>query len=205
MTLLSPVGRELADGSPSAVLTTARGLAPPPLPVEALRAADSGAAASNVDRVRFLARALLTSACSEPFNCAQLEAAVDEVVVLWAPALHLRSRLELVHALVQSDDAIRDVVLTFAGQVATAEIAMVEWMATGRFAGPAFIDDDVLVEPTGAVVHVAGSLSATFRSGRATRICCYFDRLAVVEQMRPTARPGRVGSGAAGGRPPIAS
>jgi hypothetical protein len=175
MSLLSPCGRSAEGAPPRQVTIGAPGaVVPPPAPVDA-PASDVGSNGSEagLERMRFIARSLL----------ARLEAGVDELVVVWTPSICLRSRVELVAALLQSDDAIRDVAVSFGSGVATRSTAMVEWVASGSFSGPAFLHDDVLVEPTGAVVRVPGAIAASFVSGRATRITLYFDRLAVLEQM----------------------
>ena len=59
----------------------------------------------------------------------------------------------------------------------------IEWGLTARFTNPCFIDDDLLVEPTGRLVETSGVQVATFRGGLLTRVNCYFDDLAIVEQI----------------------
>ena len=185
MSLLSPCGRSAEGAPPRRVTIGAPGaVVPPPAPVDA-PASDVGSNGSEagLERMRFIARSLLVDGGMEALQLARLEAGVDELVVVWTPSICLRSRVELVAALLQSDDAIRDVAVSFGSGVATRSTAMVEWVASGSFSGPAFLHDDVLVEPTGAVVRVPGAIAASFVSGRATRITLYFDRLAVLEQM----------------------
>jgi hypothetical protein len=131
----------------------------------------------------WLTRALLTDTCDDTV-LARLEAAVDEYVELWTPALHTASRFELVSSLTRIDDAITDIAVTFTEAVESESAAVLLWYASGRFARPAFFDDDHLVEPSGAVIRVAGATTVSFTSDhRADRIRCYYDRLGVVEQM----------------------
>jgi hypothetical protein len=115
---------------------------------------------------------------------ARLEAAVDEQVDLWTPALHTTSRFDLVSTIANIDDAITDVVVTFTDATNARSTTLLAWLATGRFSHPAFLDDDHLIEPSGAVIRVAGvtSVSCTV-DHRAERIRCYYDRLGIVEQM----------------------
>jgi hypothetical protein len=130
-----------------------------------------------------LARVLLTDGHDDS-SLAQLEAAVDENVDLWTPALHTTSRFELVSALGSIDDAITDVTVAVADAAQSGSSVHLAWLASGRFSRPAFLDDDHLIEPTGAVVKVAGATRMSFTVGlRAERISCYYDRLSLVEQM----------------------
>lgn len=122
---------------------------------------------------------------------ARLEAAVDEFVDLWTPALHTTSRHELVSALTTIDDAVTEVALIFTGALQGGSTTLLVWSATGRFSRPAFFDDEHLVEPTGAVIRVVGATSVSFTTGRrADRIRCYYDRLSVIEQMLTLPAPG---------------
>jgi hypothetical protein len=146
---------------------------------------------SDVDRTRSLARALLTDARPDHSDIYELEADLDEFVSVWTPTLCARSRFELVSSVVAADDAISDVVVAFAGTLVATPRVVVEWSARGRFSRPVFLHDDVLVEPTGRIIRAAGALSASFRSGRATHICCYFDRMAILRQLLHEGRPRR--------------
>lgn len=136
-----------------------------------------------LDDATMLARVLLTDGHDDS-SLAQLEAAVDENVDLWTPALHTTSRFELVSALGSIDDAITDVTVAVADAAQSGSSVHLAWLASGRFSRPAFLDDDHLIEPTGAVVKVAGATRMSFTVGlRAERISCYYDRLSLVEQM----------------------
>lgn len=137
----------------------------------------------RVDDATTLTRFLLADGRDDQ-ALARLAAGVDEYVDLWTPALHTTSRFELVSALTGIDDAITDVAVTFTEAIQSGSTAVLVWLASGRFSHPAFFDDDHLVEPSGAVIRVAGATSVSFTAGhRADRIRCYYDRLGVVEQM----------------------
>ncbi len=136
-----------------------------------------------------LLRILLCDGADDADAIATLEAGVDEQVDVWTPALHTTSRFELVSALVGHDDAIGDIAVTFTESAQAGSMTFLEWQATGRFVRPAFLDDDHLLEPSGAVIRLAGAASLSFLSGgRADRVRCYYDRLALVEQLL-AARP----------------
>ena len=172
---------EVMIGAPSAVV-------PPPSHVPG--AVPGAAEPPNLARLRAVTSALLLDHVATRVDIAQLEADVDELVGVWTPTLCARSRFELVAGLWAADDAICDVVVTFADGVTGADSATLEWEATGRFSDPLFLHDDVLVEPSGGIVRAAGVTAAAFRGARVTRIRCYFDRLALMEQMLEPSRSG---------------
>jgi hypothetical protein len=130
-----------------------------------------------------VSRALLATPATE-HDLARLGADVDELVDVWTPACHLRSRFELTSFLTAGDDAIGELQVEVIETVAAGHTVVIEWSASGRFTGPMFLDDDELIEPTGAVVHVDGVLRVHFGdSERVTELVCYYDRLGLVEQL----------------------
>jgi hypothetical protein len=170
-------------GSPTPVMPA---VAPPDEPARVRALGRCGEDATR------LTRALLTDGYDDT-ALARLEAALDEYVELWTPALHTTSRFELISSLTRIDDAITDIAVTFTEAIESGSSAVLLWLATGRFSRPAFFDDDHLVEPSGAVIRVAGASSVSFTSDhRADRIHCYYDRLGVVEQMLAAKPAGRV-------------
>lgn len=153
-------------------------------PVAVLDASSSvGEHAMCQEAAMALARALLADA-PDDLSLARVEAGVDEHVDLWTPAVHLTSRFDLISALACIDDVITDVAVTFVDAAQSGSAVLLDWLATGRFSRPAFLDDDQLVEPNGAVVRVGGATLVSFTPGeRANRIRCYYDRLSIIEQM----------------------
>jgi hypothetical protein len=194
MSLLSQFGRRVPHASARTVIVGPPvDVVPPPGPLlvsvgtghDVLPTAPCVAAAKRV------ATALLTTPVDD--DLARLEADVDERVDVWTPSLRLHSRHELVAALTNVDDAIRDLEVVLTEVSAETNPVMLEWLATGRFTGPVFLDDDEFVEPTGAVIRVAGAIALAFGSGhRVERIRCYYDRLALLEQVLH--RPAPTGS-----------
>ena len=49
--------------------------------------------------------------------------------------------------------------------------------ATGRFTNPGFIEDDLLLEPTGRLSKTAGVLVVAFQDDRVVWVHCYYDDL----------------------------
>jgi hypothetical protein len=149
----------------------------------------------DVRAARRIALTLLATVGVDEDDLAMLEAEVDERVDVWTPSIRLRSRFELVSALVDADDTIGEIAVAFSEAAVNSSTVLLEWSAIGRFTGPALLDDDELIEPTGAAVRVDGALGLSFSGGhRATEIRCYYDRLALIEQLVPTP-PHRRGPG----------
>jgi hypothetical protein len=117
----------------------------------------------------------------------ELEASVHDDVVVWSPCVSTRSREELVAALLEGDDAITQVAVNILGVSTSDSTVLVEWRLEGRFNNAGFLNDDLLVEPSGGTVEATGVLVVVFEGDRATRIRCYYDSLGLLEQViRPT-------------------
>lgn len=190
MSILSQIAPRDADGLMSIDIATATAMASPPRSIDAIGGSvERGLHIADAER---LIRTLLCGIGADEMAAAALEAAVDEYVDVWTPALHTMTRFELISVMVDLDDAIGQVAVAFTESAATRSVAMLGWQATARFVRPTFLDDDHLLEPTGAVIRLTGATSVSFTSaGRAERIRCYYDRLALVEQMLGP-RPGTV-------------
>jgi hypothetical protein len=193
MALLAPFDRPLALRPLDDETRTGKGFPAVP-PSDPSIEPSSGIPASRgscVGVACFLTHALLSDARSVRDSLAELEASVDEEVVVWSPCMSSSSRTDLVAALVDSDDAITDVRVTILGTSTVGSTVYVEWHLEGRFNNAGFINDDVLVEPSGATVEAAGVLVIAFRQTRATHIRCYYDGLSLLEQVvRPGPRQG---------------
>jgi hypothetical protein len=138
---------------------------------------------NRVEVAHFLAQVLLTDAGSVRAVVPELEASVDERVTVWSPCVSTTSRTELVAALLESDDAITEVAVSILGTCSVDATVFVEWHLEGRFNNPGFLNDDVLIEPSGALVEASGVLVVVFRYNRATHIRCYYDGLGLLEQV----------------------
>ena len=188
MALLAPFARPFAlrlrgdDARPPAACSP---LVPPfdtaPSP------ASSEAKGSRTEVACFLAHALLTDSAHVRAVVAELESSIDADVVVWSPCLSTASRAELLVALLDGDDAITDVEVSIVGTSTSASSVLVEWRLEGRFNNAGFLNDDLLVEPSGGMVEATGVLVVVFDGDRATRIRCYYDSLGLLEQViRPT-------------------
>jgi hypothetical protein len=183
--LLAPFNRPLAlrlrGGVP-------RGVAPsppiPPLSGRVYRVSDTPTSRSSRPEIaRFLARVLLTDTPGMAQVIPDLEASVDEDVVVWSPCVSTRSRTELVTALLESDDSISDVRVSILGTSRSGATVYVEWGLEGHFDHAGFLNDDMLIEPSGATIEATGVCVIEFRHHRATAIRCYYDGLGLLEQV----------------------
>lgn len=107
-------------------------------------------------------------------------------LITWSPHLFTVSRDQLLTSL----DAAE-----LAGEMLTEETieatnidvadprVYVEWRLTARFTSPGFVDDNLLVEPTGRLLETAGVLVVTFAGDQVVSAHCYYDDLALLEQL----------------------
>ena len=125
---------------------------------------------------------------------AALRAAVDgdvaplpelftEDVTGWSPNLIVTSREELLTALLAQEDALTDVEVAVEPIDVIGDKAIAEWVVTAVFSGPFLVDDDLLIEPNGRRLMMAGVTVAEFRGQQIRAFRSYFDDAAFLEQM----------------------
>jgi hypothetical protein len=102
---------------------------------------------------------------------------------VWSPSMCVTSRTALVAALCGADDSIAEIHVSITGEAVTDTTSFLEWRLTGQFANAGFVDDDVLVEASGAPVSAAGVMVLTFAGERVIALRCYFDARALDEQL----------------------
>jgi hypothetical protein len=166
----------------------------PPTPCRRPRPGRSPSAPS-VARQRsvaeFLVPTLLAESTTVSSVLGRLEACLDEEVVAWSPSMLATSRTALVTALVHSDDALSDVSVSIENLFISGADLHAEWALTARFAHAAFLDDDILVEPSGRIIESAGMMTLGFIGSRVGSIRCYYDGLALLEQVVGHGTPDR--------------
>ncbi|MFL6204311.1 MAG: nuclear transport factor 2 family protein, partial [Acidimicrobiales bacterium] len=192
MALLAPFDRPLALRVRGEVGRPRAAAAPPiaPLTGRIYGPSETPTSRSTLPEIaRFLARALLTDMPGMAAVLPDLEASVDEDVVVWSPCVSTRSRTELVTALLEGDDSISDVRVSILGTSRSGSTVFVEWGLEGHFDNAGFVNDDVLIEPSGATVQATGVCVIEFRHHRAIRIRCYYDSLSLFEQVMGPADP----------------
>jgi ketosteroid isomerase-like protein len=141
--------------------------------------------ASNAERAATLVRALEASIEGDSSVIAQL---YTDDVQGWAPALHVSSAAELAVELEDRGEAFSDVELDVSPLDVSGDRACVEWIATMTHSGPLVRDDDVVIDPTGLRITLAGVTVAEFAGERIRSFRQYWDEAALLEQM--TLLPG---------------
>ncbi len=141
----------------------------------------------SADRQRsvtaFIVPALLSNGDELTEVIDRIAARVDETIRCQSPALLTKSRPELISALFAGDDAITDVSVKLSSIALAGASSFVEWEVRGRFTRPAFLDDDLMIEPTGQAVTTTGVMVLTFVGDRVGDIRCYYDALDLDDQL----------------------
>jgi hypothetical protein len=104
----------------------------------------------------------------------------------WSPHFFAISRDQLLASIEVAElegETLSEVLLEVTHMGATQARVFVEWRLTARFTSPGFIDDDLLIEPTGRLLETAGVEVVRFARNRVTSVNCYYDDLALFEQL----------------------
>jgi hypothetical protein len=115
-------------------------------------------------------------------DAAALADLVTDEVSGWSPNGLVRSRAELIEVIGDADDALSDVQSVVDAVDAVGVKAFAEWHLSALHTGPLQLGDGLVVEPTGRLVHLAGSTVAEFDGDRICAFRHYFDDLALLEQ-----------------------
>jgi ketosteroid isomerase-like protein len=112
-----------------------------------------------------------------------LQNVVTEDVVGWSPNLFVTSRQELLDSVEARELAFSNITTSIDALDQFGDKAVAEWHVALDHTGPLVIDDDVLLEPTGLRLHLAGATIAEFTGGKVSAFRSYFDDMAIVEQV----------------------
>lgn len=107
-------------------------------------------------------------------------------VVTWSPHVFAVSRDQLLTSLDAAEltgETLSEVVLDVTNIGASQPRVYVEWRLAARFTSPGFIDDNLLIEPTGRLLETAGILVVTITGDQVVSVHCYYDDLALFEQV----------------------
>jgi SnoaL-like polyketide cyclase len=107
-------------------------------------------------------------------------------VVAWSPSMYVSSREATIDVLEEHEpvaEALTEVTVVVNATDVVPPRVYLEWRLEGRFTSPCFVEDDLLIEPTGQLVETAGVLVVTFADDRVSALHCYYDGLAVLEQL----------------------
>ena len=106
-----------------------------------------------------------------------------EDVVAWSPTLAATSREELEAQFEEHDDALSNIDFSVDALDVVGDKAFAEWRLTADHTGALVIDDDLVFEPTGRRIVLAGATVAEFRGEQVSAIRNYFDDAAIIEQL----------------------
>ena len=136
--------------------------------------------ASNADRAATLVRALEASIAGDTSVVPEL---YTDDVKGWAPAISVSSAAELTAELEERTGAFSDIQLDVSPFDVAGDRACVEWIVTLTHSGPLELDDDVVVEPTGARVSLHGVTVAEFAGDRIASFRQYWNEGELVAQL----------------------
>jgi ketosteroid isomerase-like protein len=112
-----------------------------------------------------------------------IEEVFTEDVVAWSPNMSAVGRAELEAEFAENDDALSNVEFSVDALDVTGSKAFAEWRVTADHTGPLLVGDDLLIEPTGRNIGLAGATVAEFRDDRISAMRNYFDDAAILEQL----------------------
>jgi ketosteroid isomerase-like protein len=104
-------------------------------------------------------------------------------VVGWSPYATVSGLTALAELALLREIAFSDVVIVLRGLDEVGNRAYAEWLVEADHTGPLVLDEDVVVEPTGRRVQLAGVTVADFRDGKIRSFRSYFDDLSLIEQL----------------------
>ncbi|HMG43661.1 MAG TPA: ester cyclase [Acidimicrobiales bacterium] len=107
---------------------------------------------------------------------------VTDDVVGWSPTILVRSIEELLEAVGGRDDTFSGIEVEVRALDELGDKAIAEWHLAVDHTGPLFVDDDMVVQPTGRRLHLSGATIAEFDGDRICAFRSYFDDLALLEQ-----------------------
>jgi SnoaL-like polyketide cyclase len=103
----------------------------------------------------------------------------------WSPNMHVNSLAELNEVVQARDESLSDVNVAVQGVDAAGNKAFAEFVLTAKHSGPWVIDEDVVIEPTGREIVMAGVVSADFSDDKISAFRMYCDDLALMAQLLP--------------------
>ena len=170
-----------ADRSRTVATCIGRTYAPPKYPECALHVVDP-----RITTAERVLRTLLLGMEMAPLECDVLAPSI----VVWSPEVFAAGWSNAMAALrhgISERDSLGELSVTVLSAEVSPSRVFIEWRLSGRFTEPCFIDDDVLVEPTGRHVETSGVFVGTFEDEKLSAVHCYYDGLAILEQL--IARP----------------
>ena len=106
-----------------------------------------------------------------------------EDVVGWSPYANVSGLAGLAALSALRDIAFSNVVILLRDVDEVGNRVYAEWVIEADHTGPLVLDDDVVLDPTGRHVQLAGCSVADFREGKISSFRTYFDDLSMIEQI----------------------
>jgi len=131
-------------------------------------------------RKEVLSRALEAEVGGEPVDPGTL---FTDDVVGWSPYATVSGLAAMTDLATLRELAFSNVVILFRGLDEVGNKAFAEWVIEADHTGPLVLGDDVVVEPTGRRVQLAGATVADFRDGKIRSYRTYFDDISLIEQL----------------------
>ena len=131
-------------------------------------------------RKEVLSRALEAEVGGEPVDPGTL---FTDDVVGWSPYATVSGLAAMTDLATLRELAFSNVVILFRGLDEVGNKAFAEWVIEAVHTGPLVLGDDVVVEPTGRRVQLAGATVADFRDGKIRSYRTYFDDISLIEQL----------------------
>ncbi len=112
-----------------------------------------------------------------------LDTLFTEDVVGWSPYASISGLEALAELALLRDIAFSNVVILLRDVDEVGNKVYAEWLIEADHTGPLVLDEDVVLEPTGRHVQLAGVSVADFRDGKIRSYRTYFDDLSLIEQI----------------------
>jgi len=104
-------------------------------------------------------------------------------VVGWSPYADVSGLDSLIELTAIQVTAFSDVDIVLRSLDEVGNKAYAEWLIEADHTGPLVLGDDVVAEPTGRRIRLAGATVADFRDGKIRSFRSYFDDLSLIEQV----------------------
>ena len=112
-----------------------------------------------------------------------LGALFTDDVVGWSPYATVSGLTGLAELSALREIAFSNVVILLRGIDEVGNRVYAEWLIEADHTGPLVLDDDVVLDPTGRHIQLAGVSVADFREGKIGSFRTYFDDLSMIEQI----------------------
>ena len=119
-------------------------------------------------------------------DAVDLDSLFTDDVVGWSPYASISGLTALAELSALRELAFSNVVILLRGVDEVGNRVYAEWVIEADHTGPLVLDEDVVLDPTGRHVQLAGVSVADFREGKIRSYRTYFDDLSLIEQLVET-------------------